>query len=103
MAKLVRDFSCAFHNIRCNDERCTPDICASAIEAETAFRRYRRTDLTPDDKKWQRLFVSERRKLIRAICWQNNIRYSQSLSEKYLDDPRVVSETLRLMRQKSTL
>jgi len=59
--------------------------------------------MTPADEEWDLVFVKERRKVIRLVCRLNRVRYSQVVAKKYLNEPSVVAEALRRMRQKSQL
>jgi hypothetical protein len=75
-----------------------------AEEGEKAFRQcLPRAAIKGADQEryWQ--FIKECRAVMKLTCRLNKVRYSAAISNKYLNDERVVVEALRRMRQKSKL
>jgi hypothetical protein len=103
VSKVTRDYYCEFLDALCNDSRCKLGDCVPAEEVARAFRRLPRAAYTPADLEWVRLFIIQRQAVMKLICRRNKIRYSAAIAKKYLNDPRIVAEALRRMRQKSKL
>jgi hypothetical protein len=101
MAKVLRNFHCAFNDAQCNDSRCRKDRCAPQQDEEAAFRTFAPpTPHSPEESERARAFARECREVVKLVCRLNKVRPTKEIIARHLNHHKVIAEAMRRLSQK---